>query len=110
VYLGSTVDELLSSMPAALSENLQIPDLGGGVYLAPCWGLQLTGGYSISVEAASLEANDVTIHLSLWQPFEDEFTTQQLNYPLAVAIIRDLDLQGRTFNYVGWLRWQEVKA
>ena len=106
VFVALSATTLSAALSAALSESLEIPDRGDGTYLATCWGLKRTGGYSVTIESAVLEGDQVTVNLALSEPFEDEITTQALTFPFAVAVLRDLDPRDKNFSFVGKLRWQ----
>jgi hypothetical protein len=86
---------------AALSEAIgaNIPDSGNGTYLAAYWGQKPTGGYSLAVESARLAGDRVTVELALREPPPDAMVTQALTYPYAVAVVRDLDPQGKQFSF-----------
>ncbi len=87
---------------AALSEAIgaNVPDAGGGTYLAAYWGRKPTGGYAISARSARLEGDTVTVRLTLKEPPRDAILTQALTYPYAVAAIRDLYPAGKEFSFV----------
>jgi hypothetical protein len=86
---------------AALSEAIDanIPDSGNGTYLAAYWGRKPTGGYSLAVKSARLAGDRVTVELALREPPPDAIVTQALTYPYAVAVVRDLDPQGKQFSF-----------
>ncbi|HEX2182190.1 MAG TPA: protease complex subunit PrcB family protein [Rubrobacteraceae bacterium] len=86
----------------ALSEAIgaNVPDQGSGTYLAAYWGEKPTGGYSMSVRSARLEGDAVTVRLSLKEPQRGAILTQALTYPYAVAVIRELDPEGKDFSFV----------
>jgi PrcB C-terminal len=92
---------ILAPSAAALSEasGANVPDSGNGTYLAVYWGRKPTGGYSLAVESARLEADRVTVRLALKEPPRDAIVTQALTYPYAVAVVRDLDPRGRAFSF-----------
>jgi hypothetical protein len=106
VFLASSANALSDALSAAFSERVEISDRGYGTYLAPCWGLKQSGGYSLTIESALLEGNLVTVHLNLSEPTEDELATMALTCPFAVAVIRNLDPREKNFSFVGKLRWQ----
>jgi hypothetical protein len=87
---------------AALSEAIgaNVPDAGGGTYLAVYWGRKPTGGYAISARSARLEGDTVTVRLTLKEPPRDAILTQALTNPYALAAIRDLDPAGKEFSFV----------
>jgi hypothetical protein len=78
----------------------KVPGSGSGTYLAAYWGQKPTGGYSMSVRSARLEGSRVTVGLSLREPPRDAILTQALTYPYAVAVIRDLNPEGKDFSSV----------
>jgi PrcB C-terminal len=86
----------------ALSEAIgaNIPDSGSGTYLVAYWGEKPTGGYSMSARSARLEGSRVTVRLSLREPPRDAILTQALTYPYAVAVIRDLNPEGKDFSFM----------
>jgi hypothetical protein len=86
----------------ALSEAIgaNVPDAGGGTYLAVYWGRKPTGGYAISACSARLEGDTVTVRLTLKEPPQGAILTEALTYPYAVAVIRDLDPTGKGFSFV----------
>jgi hypothetical protein len=92
---------VLAPSAAALSEAIgaNVPDSGRGTYLAAYWGEKSTGGYSLAVESARLEGDRVTVRLALKEPPRDAIVTQALTYPYAVAVVRDLDPQGKDFSF-----------
>ena len=87
---------------AALSGEVgaNVPDSGSGTYLAAYWGEKPTGGYSMSVRSARLEGSRVIVRLALKEPPRDAILTQSLTYPYAVAVIRELDPEGKDFSFV----------
>jgi hypothetical protein len=87
---------------AALSGEIgaNVPDSGSGTYLAAYWGEKPTGGYSMSVRSARLEGSRVIVRLALKEPPRDAILTQALTYPYAVAVIRELDPEGKDFSFV----------
>jgi PrcB C-terminal len=87
---------------AALSEAIgaNVPDAGGGTYLAVYWGRKPTGGYAVSARSARLEGDTVTVRLTLKEPPRDAILTQALTNPYALAAIRDLDSAGMEFSFV----------
>lgn len=93
---------ILAPSAVALSGAMgaDVPDLGDGTYLAAYWGEKPTGGYSLAVKSARLEGDRVTVRLALKEPSPDAFVTQALTYPYAVAVVRDLALQGKDFLFV----------
>ena len=93
---------VVATSAAALSEAIgaNVPNSGGGTYLAAYWGEKPTGGYSMSVRSARLEGSRVEIQLSLKEPPRDAILTQALTYPYAVAVIRDLSPEGKDFSLV----------
>ncbi len=93
---------ILAPSAAALSRAIgaRVPNSGNGTYLVAYWGEKSTGGYSLAVESARLEGDRVTVRLALREPPPDAFVTQALTYPYAVAVVRDLDLQGKDFLFV----------
>ena len=92
---------IVAPSAAALSEAIgaNVPDSGRGTYLAAYWGEKSTGGYSLAVESARLEGDRVTVRLALKEPPRDAIVTQALTYPYAVAVVRDLDPQGKDFSF-----------
>jgi hypothetical protein len=80
--------------------GVDVPGSGDGTYLIAYWGEKPTGGYSMAVKSARLEGSVVTVRLALKEPPQDAILTQALTYPYAVAVIRDLDLQGKEFSFV----------
>ena len=94
---------VLAPSAAALSSAIDDavpPDSGEGAYLPGYWGTKPTGGYSLAVESARLEGDRVTVRLALQEPPPDAILTQALTYPYAVAVVRDLDPQGKDFSFV----------
>ena len=93
---------ILARSAVALSEmmGVEVPDSGSGTYLAAYWGEKPTGGYSLAVKSARIEGERVTVRLALKEPPPDAIVTQALTYPYAVAVVRDLDLQGKDFSFV----------
>ena len=93
---------ILAPSAAALSRAIgaRVPNSGNGTYLAAYWGEKSTGGYSLAVESARLEGDRVTVRLALREPPQDAILTQALTYPYAVAVVRDLDPQGKRFSFV----------
>ena len=51
-------------------------------------------------EQAHLRGNRVTVRLALEVPPPDAILTQALTYPYAVAVVRDVDPQGKDFSFV----------
>ena len=86
---------------SALSKELgaEIPDSGEGVYLISYWGEKPTGGYSLAVESARLEGDQVTVRLKLKEPPPDATVTQALTYPYAAAVVRDVSFEGKEFSF-----------
>lgn len=82
---------------AALSQEtgMRVSGAGDGVYVAAFWGRKTTGGYSVAVESARLEGEEITIRLALRQPPPDAFVAQVITYPYAVAVLRGADLEGK---------------
>jgi hypothetical protein len=102
---------IVAPSAAALSEAIgaNVPDSGRGTYLAAYWGERPTGGYSLAVESARLTGDRVTVRLALKEPPRDAIVTQALTHPYAVAVVRDLNPQGKQFSFtdqngqeVGW--------
>jgi hypothetical protein len=93
---------VMASSAAALFERtgLEVPDSGGGTYLAAFWGRKPTGGFAIGADSARREGDEVVVRLKLEKPPEDAFVTQALTYPYAVAVVRGLDPAGREFVFV----------
>jgi len=93
---------ILARSAVALSEmmGVEVPDSGSGTYLAAYWGEKPTGGYSLAVKSARIEGERVTVRLALKEPPPDAIVTQALTYPYAVAVVQDLDLQGKDFSFV----------
>jgi len=93
---------ILAPSASALSKELgaEIPDSGRGTYLISYWGEKPTGGYSLTVDSASLRGNSVTVRLALEEPPPDAILTQALTYPYAVAVVRGLDPRGKEFSFV----------
>jgi hypothetical protein len=102
---------ILAPSATALSaaSGANVPDSGEGTYLAAYWGEKPTGGYSLAVESARLEGDEVTVRLVLKEPPRDAIVTQALTYPYAVAVVRDLEPRGKDFSFVdqsgGELGW-----
>jgi hypothetical protein len=94
VFVADSAREMSRAM------NANVPDSGSGTYLAAYWGEKRTGGYSMAVQSARLEASRVTVRLALKEPPRDAILTQALTYPYAVAVIRDLDPQNKEFSFV----------
>src|ERR671917_2958036 len=92
---------ILAPSAAALSEAIgaRVPDSGNGTYLAAYWGRKPTGGYSLAVKSARLEGDRVMVRLVLKEPPRDAIVTQALTYPYAVAVVRDLDPQGKDVSF-----------
>jgi hypothetical protein len=92
---------ILAPSAPALSRAIgaRVPDSGEGTYLAAYWGEQPTGGYSLAVHSARLQGDRVTVRLVLREPPPDAIVTQALTYPYAVAVVRDLDPQGKQFSF-----------
>jgi PrcB C-terminal len=84
---------IVAPSAAALSEAVgaNIPDSGRGTYLVAYWGQKPTGGYSLAVDSARLEGEQVTLRLELRKPPREAIVTQALTHPYAVAVVRDLD-------------------
>ena len=93
---------ILAPSADALSREIvgRVPDSGEGTYLAAYWGQKPTGGYSLAVRSARLQGGRVTVELALEEPSPDAMVTQALTYPYAVAVVRDLDPEGRRFSLV----------
>ena len=93
---------ILAPSSSALAGEIgaEIPDSGSGTYLISYWGEKPTGGYSLGVESARLEGDRVTVALALEEPPSDAILTQALTYPYVVAVVRDVDPQGKTFSFV----------
>jgi len=93
---------VVATSAAALSGEVgaNVPDSGSGTYLAAYWGEKPTGGYSMSVRSARLEGSRVIVRLALREPPRDAILTQALTYPYAVAVIRELDPEGKDFSFV----------
>ncbi|HSK99428.1 MAG TPA: protease complex subunit PrcB family protein [Rubrobacteraceae bacterium] len=93
---------ILAPSAGALSRETgaRVPDSGEGIYLAVYWGRKPTGGYSLAVRSARLQGERVTIELALEKPAPDAMVTQALTYPYAVAVVRDLGLEGNRFSFV----------
>jgi hypothetical protein len=93
---------ILAPSASALSRELEakIPDSGEGTYLVSYWGEKPTSGYSLGVESARLEGNRATVRLALEEPPSDAILTQALTYPYVVAVVRDVDSQGKEFVFV----------
>jgi hypothetical protein len=93
---------VVAASTSALSKELgaEIPDSGEGVYLISYWGEKSTGGYSLAVESARLEGDRLTIRLRLEEPPPGAMVTQALTYPYAVAVVRDVSIQGKEFSFV----------
>lgn len=92
---------IVAPSATTLSKELgaEIPDSGEGVYLISYWGEKPTGGYSLAIESARLEGDQVTVRLKLKEPPPDAMVTQSLTYPYAAAVVRDMSLQGKTFSF-----------
>ena len=93
---------ILAPSADALSGEIggNVPDSGAGTYLAAYWGRKPTGGYSLAVKSARLQKNEVTVTLALKEPSPDAMVTQALTYPYAVAVLGDLDPEGKRFSFV----------
>src|SRR5919199_3604763 len=94
---------LVSPSASSLSKEIGAsvpPDSGRGVYMISYWGEKPTGGYSLAVESARIEGDQVTVRLRLKEPPPDAMVTQALTYPYAAAVVRDVDLQGKEFSFV----------
>lgn len=93
---------ILAPSAEALSHEIgaEVPDSGEGTYLAVYWGQKPTGGYSLAVRFARLEREHVTVGLALREPLPDAIVTQALTYPYAVAVVKDLDPEGKRFSFV----------
>ena len=92
---------ILAPSASALSRELgaEIPDRGEGTYLISYGGEKPTGGYSLRIESAVIAEDRVTIRLGLEEPPPDTILTQALTY-VVVAVVRDLDLGGKSFSLV----------
>lgn len=107
---------ILAPSADALSREIRgrVPDSGEGTYLAAYWGQKPTGGYSLAVRSARLQGERVTVELALEEPSPDAMVTQALTYPYAVAVVRDLNPEGKQFSFVtgeGWeLDWPVRRA
>ena len=82
------------------ASGVEVPNSGGGTYLILLWGEQPTGGYSLAVRSARLEGDRVEVRLRLQEPPPGEMVTDALTYPYAVAVLRDLDPEGKTFAFI----------
>lgn len=93
---------ILAPSADALSREIgaRVPDSGEGTYLAAYWGQKPTGGYSLGVRSARLQGERVSVELALEKPSPDAIVTQALTYPYAVAVVRDLNPQGKQFSFV----------
>src|SRR5829696_2607527 len=70
VILASSAAALTKAMDAiggiTLEEGrVEVPDLGDGTYLAAFWGYKPSPGFSVVVESALLEGDQVRVHLAL---------------------------------------------
>lgn len=88
---------VVASSAAALSRalDMRVPSEGDGVYVAAFWGRKTTGGYSVSVESASITDDRITVRLALREPPPDAFVTQAITYPYAAAVLRGADPAGK---------------
>lgn len=89
---------VLAPSAAVLSEAIGggVPDRGDGTYLLAYWGRKPTGGYSLAVESARIEGEQVTVRLALKEP-PDAILTQAFIYPYVLVVLGGLDPRGKEF-------------
>jgi|SRR5215204_116476 hypothetical protein len=108
VFVAPSAGALSSALSDALSIVVEVSDSGVGTYLGACMGLKPSGGFSVAIESARLKGTKVTVHLVLEEPLPEASLFQAITSPFAVAVIRDLDAQGKNFSFVGKLNWEVV--
>src|SRR3712207_6960024 len=87
---------------AALSEAIgaNVPDAGGGTYLAVYSGRKPTGGYAISARPARLQGGTGPGRLTLKEAPRGALLTPAPTYPSAVAAVRDPEPGGEGVSFV----------
>jgi hypothetical protein len=73
-------------------------------------GRQAVGGFSVAIQSARLEGNQVTVRLVLHELGRDEVSLQGTTSPFTVAVIRELDSHEKAFSFVAELDWEVVDA
>ena len=109
MFVASTADALSNAVSEVLSIDVQVPDLGIATYLGACMGVRPSGGFSVAIEFARLKGNQVTVHLVLQELGGGEIAFQAITSPFALAVIRDLDPQEKTF-FVAELDWDVIRV
>jgi hypothetical protein len=111
---GGFVAPSLAALVDVLSSTLGVPvqieteDVGIATYVAACMGVKPSGGYAVDIRSARLDGDRVTVRLALREPGPDDFTSQALSSPFALAVIRDLRPEGKTFSFEADLSWPVV--
>ncbi len=85
------------ALSAAIGE--EVPHSGRGTYVAAFWGEKPTGGYSVAVREASRTGDRVSVRLALREPAPGMVVTTALTHPYAIAVVKDLNPQGRRFSF-----------
>lgn len=106
IFIASSADALANAVSNAMSIGVQVPDLGIATYLAVCMGVKPSGGFAVAIEFARLKGNQVIVYLALQEP--RGAATAALTSPFALGVIRDLDLQEKTFYLEAKLDWEVV--
>ena len=85
------------ALSAAIGE--EVPHSGRGTYVAAYWGAKPTGGYSVAIREASKTGDRVSVRLALREPAPGTVVTQAFTYPYAIAVVKDLNPEGRRFSF-----------
>ena len=110
-FVASSAAALAEAVSSTLGVDVQVSAApGAATYVAACMGVKPSGGHAVAIRSARLDGNRVTVRLELREPGPDDFTSQALTSPFAVAVIRDLQPEGRIFSFEAELGWPVVSV
>ncbi len=89
-------DEVPKELMKVINEKKEVPfkltyEDGDYLFIVVGYGVQKTGGYSITVDELFLTSNAVYIDTNLLGPSKDEVVTQALTYPFVVVKLEKID-------------------
>ncbi|MBA2442613.1 MAG: protease complex subunit PrcB family protein [Rubrobacter sp.] len=76
-----------SAAELAAASGVEVPERGGGLYIAAHAGERPTGGHSVEVEATGPEGGPAELRVSVSEPGPGDIATQALTYPYAVVLV-----------------------
>ncbi len=77
-----------SASELAAASGAEVPERGGGLYVAAHAGERPTGGHSVEVEATGSEGDPAELRVSIQEPGPGDIATQALTYPYAVVLVQ----------------------